>query len=286
MRYTIIISVISIFFSGCFGGQKLSAERKAKIEQLQELNKSLTILKEITMVKSKKGEMDGQQAEKVVTALNGKINQNEASINKIQNISNKEYNIIKGKLGIEIVSLQRTIETLRDLYNLETFKAFSSAKFFGVGEYQIQASDKAAVKKDLSPLAEAVLDFLKSHPNQKLKVIIGVYGYSDELAIASGGPLYKQLANLINKPKPTSAELNQKLSELRAKSLASIIEEVMKQKLSSNADVSMINFEINWVGRGIQLPGPIPNPKIDDERRRVVTFIWNVFAEELFQNAI
>lgn len=283
----LIFSILVLFIlSSCSNTKKLEAEKKAKIEQLQELNKSLQILKEVTIAKGESDKMAKEEVAKTLKAIDKKMEENTATQAAVKKISKpgSEKSLFEG-INASILSQQRSIETMRDLYKLETFKEFNASRFFKVGEYTLPQQDIEPIKQDLEPLADAIIDFIKLHPNQKLRAVMGIYGYSDEQAIGAGGTLYKKLAAMIGNDNPSQVELNQKLSELRAQSLASLVKDVIKQKQKLLSDLSMINFEVNWVGRGTELPfKTMVSPKPDDERRRVVTFIWTVNAEEFFNN--
>lgn len=273
--------VIFISISGCVTTKNVPDD--PIVIRAREINKNLENAIQLTLAKANAGEMSVEESEKIKNAIGSKIKQNTESINAVKNIkSKKDKKKYLEKLDARIKVQLNTITVMSDLYELERFTAFNSAKFFKTGEFTIPKQSVAGILKDMEPLANAIIQFINVHTNQKLRVVMGVYGYSDEQAISAGGQLFKKLIPLMDKQNPSNDDLNQKLSELRAKSLAIIIQEMMIQKQTTNSNLSMIKFEINWIGRGTKLPGNIANPKIDDERRRVVTFIWNVYAEDLF----
>lgn len=275
---------LSLFLFGCASIKEMDTAKSNKVNELKELNKSLELLKGVTERKKETGKLPKEEASKIITAIDQKISENFRSIKIVEKITSADYK--KGTLNEfdEKITLQeRSIKNMRDLYNLETFTVFSSAKFFKAGEFTLSKDVVTQVMKDLEPLADGIIKFLNTHQNQKLRTVIGIYGYSDAQIISSESKSYKALIPQIKKPNSTSDELNQKLSELRAQSLGNVVDALMKKKLSQVNNLSLINFEINVVGRGTELPGNIPDPKIDDERRRIVTFVWSVIPVDLFK---
>lgn len=181
------------------------------------------------------------------------------------------------KLRKKCESYQTTIETFLKLYKIETFKSFEASRFFKSGEYNINSEDAAIILNDLNPLIDKIIKIIEEDKAVNIEVIIGVYGYTDEQEVGINGPLYKTLANALNKPKPTQEELNQKLSEFRAKSLSELIQKSVEKRKTAEANKNHIFYNINWLGRGYsKLPFKNMVAKKVDEKRRVVTVIWGV----------
>lgn len=182
-----------------------------------------------------------------------------------------------------IVSTLRSIETMKRLYNLDKFTKFKSSLFFESGEYVIPPQNKPKVINGLEPLLDKVFSIINNDTNTQAKIIIGVYGYSDEQDVQTGNNLYIDLSSKINSDKskelysylPFSQQLNYKLSQLRAESLKNIIYEELNKRKTLGKDINLL-FEVNWLGLGIEVPKDVLNPKKNDVRRRIVSVYWDV----------
>ncbi len=182
---------------------------------------------------------------------------------------------LKKKLSKRSESYQTTIETFLKLYKLETFKSFESSRFFKSGEYKIANEDAKLILIDLEPIIDDIVKIIEKDNHLNMEVIIGIYGYTDEQEVSIGGNLYKDLVSIYNLRNPSQSELNQKLSELRAKSLADILQVSVESRNDYKKNYSHIFYNINWLGRGFsKLPFKNMAPKKIDEKRRVVTVIY------------
>ncbi|MBK6330997.1 MAG: hypothetical protein IPF62_10940 [Bacteroidetes bacterium] len=153
-------------------------------------------------------------------------------------------NQIKKKLGLNpkqeelekefimtVISTIRSLETMKRLYNIEKFKKFNGAKFFKSGNYIIPEEDVKPILKDLEPLIKDILAEIINDSNTQVKIIIGVYGYSDEQIVKSGTSLYDNLMQKIRSDPEKmmysnlslNSQLNYKLSQLRSESLKKLL---------------------------------------------------------------
>jgi hypothetical protein len=82
--------------------------------------------------------------------------------------------------------------------------------------------------------------------------------------------------------------MNTKLSELRAKSIAKLLVDIVKVNEGMIPNPRLINYDIKWLGRGEALPYPekVKDYKAVDKRRRMVSLIWNVLPGSLYANGI
>ncbi len=88
---------------------------------------------------------------------------------------------------------------------------------------------------------------------------------------------------------PSRQELNVKLSELRAKSIANLLVDLIKINEGLIPNPKLINYDIKWMGKGEELPYPDRVKKIiraDDKRRRMVSLIWNVLPGSLYAQGL
>ena len=182
-----------------------------------------------------------------------------------------------------IVSTLRSIETMKRLYSIDKFTKFKSSLFFETGEYIIPPKNRSNVVNGLEPFLDKVFSIINNDTNSQAKIVIGVYGYSDEQDVQAGNKLYNDLTSKINSDQtkdiysylPFSQQLNFKLSQLRAESLKVLIYEELKKREEHGKDIDLL-FEINWLGLGNEIPKDVENPKKNDERRRIVSIYWDV----------
>jgi len=78
--------------------------------------------------------------------------------------------------------------------------------------------------------------------------------------------------------------MNKKLSELRAKTIAKLLVDIIKVNEGLIPDPRLINYDIKWLGKGEALPYPdkVADYKAVDKRRRMVSLIWNVLPGSLY----
>jgi hypothetical protein len=71
---------------------------------------------------------------------------------------------------------------------------------------------------------------------------------------------------------------------LRARSIASLLVDVIKVNEGLIPNPRLINYDIKWLGKGESLPYPdkIRDYKPVDKRRRMVSLIWNVLPGTLY----
>jgi hypothetical protein len=136
----------------------------------------------------------------------------------------------------------------------------------------------------MEPIVQRIIKFIGEHPKQQFVAAIVCYGFSDETPVGKESPLYKSLVEKMDNPNPEVKDLNKKLSELRAKSIAKVLVDVIKVNEGLIPDPRLINYDIKWLGKGEILPYPdkITDYKPVDKRRRMVSLIWNVLPGSLY----
>ncbi len=267
MKKNRLLFLLVLFCASC-GTQKQINRATAvhnEIQALRDLNKD-------KMEKGTQSQEIGESIDSTYVKMQTEINDLKEKVRK----NPTDLAQLK-KLKKKSESYQTTIETFLKLYKIETFRSFEASRFFKSGEYNINSEDAAIILNDLNPLIDKIIHIIEEDKAVNIEVIIGVYGYTDEQEVGINGPLYKTLANALNKPKPTQEELNQKLSEFRAKSLSDLIQQSVEKRKTEEANKNHIFYNINWLGRGFtKLPFKGMSAKKVDEKRRVVTVIWGV----------
>jgi Icc-related predicted phosphoesterase len=176
---------------------------------------------------------------------------------------------------------QITFDMLEEGIQKSTKTLFSLAAFFGPGGYAIPVEKSEKARVYFSPVIDSMIKFSNKYAQTPRTATILVNGYADATQIGVGSTLYKELAKQIQIEAPTKAQLNTRLSALRAEELSKLFTKTIKEKSSEIIAPSKITFANIEVGRGEQLPDPkITNYKVNDERRRIVIVYWSVLPNE------
>lgn len=166
---------------------------------------------------------------------------------------------------------------LEDGLNTTQYALFDLAAFFGPGKYVIPGDKAEMVARSFAPLLDSVIRFSDKYKNLPQTAILVVIGFADGTGFDPQGHLYAELTGMTGKPKATRPELNKKLSELRAETLASRLKVLLGSRLEGKAETDNIKVEFIGLGKGEQYPFPnISDYREDDERRRIVLCYWAV----------
>jgi hypothetical protein len=143
-------------------------------------------------------------------------------------------------------------------------------------------------KASIEPIAKRIIKFIGDHPRQHFVAVIVCSGFSDETPLGKDSYLYNNIMARISSPNPTRQEMNTKLSELRAKTIATLLVDVIKLNEGMIPNPNLINYDIKWLGRGEALPYPnkIKDYQASDKRRRLVSLIWNVLPGSLYMKSV
>lgn len=168
---------------------------------------------------------------------------------------------------------------IEDGLNIADYKLFDLAAFFGPGRYQIP-DDKADIAiASFSPIIDSVLKFSEKY-NLPGTASLVILGFADGTGFSNSGPLFETLTGYIGKKDVTKEELNQKLSELRAKELIKQLSTAFVKKSSTSPAIGKINVEYIGQGKGEAYPLPsIKDYTVDDSRRRIVLCYWVVLPD-------
>jgi hypothetical protein len=171
---------------------------------------------------------------------------------------------------------------------VSTFSQFETATFFPTGHYIIPSEKMDAAKKSIEPIVQRIIKFFGDHPKQRFVAVIVCYGFSDETVVSKESELYPSLVSKMKTNNPTRQQLNTKLSELRAKTIATLLVDLIKVNEGLVPNPKLINYDIKWLGKGEALPYPdkIKDYKADDKRRRMVSLIWNVLPGSLYAQGL
>jgi len=169
---------------------------------------------------------------------------------------------------------------IKDGLNVADFKQFDLAAFFGPGKYQIPEEKADIAALSFSPVVDSLMLFSNRYSQYPRTATLIVLGFADGTGISSGSELYYTLLDELRKPQAEKEELNQKISELRAKELIKQMTNLYLKKATGFNEVDKLKIEYIGQGKGESLPiAGIKDYTVDDERRRIVLCYWAVLPD-------
>lgn len=177
--------------------------------------------------------------------------------------------------GLEQMSLVKAASITSDLKVYEEdIKSSQQEKLqsdisFAIGKYDLAQDGKAALEKFADKIAANIESSLLLFPDKPLVLQVDVYGYTDSSGFLSdGGNLKKR------------ALLNQRLSELRAKSVSDCINRFLTQKLATyGSRVSIHSGRV--VGHGEELPPGVPLTSHTSNPQRRICQIFSTTVHDV-----
>jgi outer membrane protein OmpA-like peptidoglycan-associated protein len=245
----------------------VEAEQQLAVQEYQQAiiaaQDSITASKRIILkgisysIKNMKAEIIKKQDENPASPL-GKI------LPKLEEILLFADQVQGDNKGLEQLSLVTAASITTDLRMYEEdIKSSQQEKLqsdisFALGKYDLAQDGKIALEKFADKIVANVEGNLLLFRNKQLILQIDVYGFTDSSGFLSdGGNRQKRML------------LNQRLSELRAKSVSDFLHHALNQKLVSYAKkVSLHPGKV--VGKGEELPAGIPaSAQTSNPQRRV-----------------
>jgi hypothetical protein len=169
---------------------------------------------------------------------------------------------------------------IKDGLNLADFKQFDLAAFFGPGKYQIPENKVDMAALSFGPVVDSLMFFSNKYSQYPRTATLIILGFADGTGITSGSELYYTLLDELRKPQAGNEELNQKISELRAKELIKQMTALYLKKATGFNEVDKLKIEYIGQGKGEALPiSNIKDYAVDDERRRIVLCYWVVLPD-------
>ena len=299
MRNLFSIVVIIIIFSSCHT-QKMMADTQDSLQKLkneqQTENAKLNAVDSIANAKFEQGKIDKNVRGLIKNILSKRQRAMDSARIEMASIDS----LLANKRAFRnnyITNVKPSIDSLRkrvafneaksslyvmveDALNIADYKLFDLAAFFGPGIYVIPDDKKDIVIQSFAPILDSLILFSNKYNQIPSTATLIVLGYADGAGFASEGLLVDTLKLLLAKESPTKEELNQKLSELRAKELSNEFKLMFATKESSFINLS--NLRITYINQGKGEEYPLPNIKdykIEDDRRRIVLCYWAVLPD-------
>ncbi|MBS1566500.1 MAG: hypothetical protein JST39_19100 [Bacteroidetes bacterium] len=282
---------MAILLGSC-AGSRVQTLTKSTQEALELIKKEAQRAIQLTAEKVRNNEVDPDIGNNLVANLQvaeKKVSDQIAQAAELDKSGSRDAQLkFAEKSNVIIQSALTDLRSLNDLYDVTTFSQFETATFFPSGGYTIPAENMEEAKNSIEPIAKRIIRFIGDHPKQHFVAVIVCYGYSDETPLGKDSYLYDNIMARIKTPNPTRQEMNTKLSELRAKTIATLLVDVIKANEGMIPNPNLINYDIKFLGRGETLPYPnkIKDYQASDRRRRLVSLIWNVLPGSLYMKSV
>ncbi len=279
---------IILLFASCASSRKVESLTKATQEALELVKREAQRAIELTNQQIRNHQVDPDIGKEVIENLQvteKKVNAQLAQAAEVEKSGSKDAQLkFAERSNVIIQSALTDLKSLNDLYDVATFSQFETATFFPSGGYNIPAEKMDEAKASIEPIAQRIIKFIGEHPSQRFVAVVVLYGFSDETPVSKETGLYQTILDKMDIANPTRQQMNIKLSELRAKTIAKLLVDVIKVNEGLIPDPHLINYDIKWLGKGEELPYPdrIKNYAASDKRRRLVSLIWNVLPGSLY----
>lgn len=171
-------------------------------------------------------------------------------------------------------------EMISDGLNVADYKQFNLAAFFGPGKYNIPEDKVEIARLSFEPLLDSLIHFSNKYSQYPRTATIVFLGFADGMGITADSELYYTLLKELNKQQATKAELNLKLSDLRARELIGQMTAIYLKKAPDFINGANLKVEYLFEGKGEAYPiSKIKDYTTDDERRRIVLAYWIVLPD-------
>jgi outer membrane protein OmpA-like peptidoglycan-associated protein len=157
---------------------------------------------------------------------------------------------------------------------------FNLGAYFGGGKYEIPADKLEQAQQTFAPILDSIASFYNRYAGVERFATITVLGYADATGFNKEGQTYKTLITLLKDSAATKEMINQKVSALRAKNMADIMELILSKKIPNYTSLQKLDFLFFEIGKGEEYPSKkISDYTVNDERRRVVLLFWNILPK-------
>lgn len=271
---------------------------EAAKESQQTSLKTLELLSNQTAKAASQGDIDesaNEEIQKFVQTERERIIQQQQALDAAQKDaeafkagkSKKKESEVLGKINEAVTTssesvriLDKKTEVIVDFLGNVTYSKSEIGALFRPGEFHLIPEQIKEGEKLFRPIVEKLYVFAEKYKSsfKSLHGEIIVTGYSDATPVEKGSKLYRELVKLINQNKSveiSGADLNRKLSELRATAVKDLLNQIISNRKNDNTDFLKINIKV--LGKGEDLPkGMTGDIAKNDPHRRVVTFYWVV----------
>ena len=299
MKNVLLFITAAVLLHSCVGNKKIAAAKnklKGIEEQMQKENAEIRSISTNADVKLQANKIDSNILRLIDKRISKSTTQLDASrlqANQLNEILKDNKNTRKNYKSI-VLPLLDSLQKQSDHYakrlalylmikeglNVADFKQFELAAFFGPGKYLIPEDKVDIAALSFSPVVDSLILFSNKYSQYPRTATLIILGFADGTGITPGGELYYTLLDELRKPQAEKEELNQKISELRAKELIKQMTGLYLKKATGFNEVEKLKIEYIGQGKGEALPvSSIKDYAVDDERRRIVLCYWVVLPD-------
>jgi hypothetical protein len=157
---------------------------------------------------------------------------------------------------------------------------FNLGAYFGGGKYEIPADKLEQAQQTFAPILDSIASFYNRYAGVERFATVTVLGFADGTGFNKEGQTYKTLIVLLKDSTATKEMINQKVSALRAKNMADVMELILSKKIADYENIKKLDFLFFEIGKGEEYPSKkITDYTVNDERRRVVLLFWNILPK-------
>jgi hypothetical protein len=299
MKNILTLLTAAVLMYSCVGNKKIAAAKTklAGIEaQMQKENGEIKDYSTQADVKLQVNKIDSN----IRNRINKRLTKSAAQLDTAQLQANQVNEILKDKKATRknyksiVLPVLNSLQKQSDMYaqrlalylmindglNVADFKQFDLAAFFGPGKYQIPEDKVDIAALSFEPLIDSLMLFSNKYSQHPRTATLVILGFADGTGITAGSELYYTLLDELKKPQAEKEELNQKISELRAKELIKQMTGLYLKKASGFKEADKLKIEYIGQGKGEAMPvSDIKDYTEDDERRRIVLCYWVVLPD-------
>lgn len=299
MKNILIFITAAVLMSSCVGNKKIAAAKnrlKGIEEQMQKENAEIKNISTQVNAKLEANKIDSNILGRIDKRLSKSTTQLDAAklrANQLNEILKDKKSTRKNYKSIVLPlldSLQKQSDRyaqrlalyvmIKDGLSVADFKQFDLAAFFGPGKYLIPEDKVDIAALSFSPVVDSLILFSNKYIQYPRTATLIILGFADGTGIKTGGELYYTLLDELRKPQAEKEELNQKISELRAKELIKQMTGLYLKKATGFNELEKLKIEYIGQGKGEALPvSGIKDYAVDDERRRIVLCYWVVLPD-------
>ena len=222
----------------------------------------------LTTEKMKCNEVDFHAGNEVIDSLTETIKQIDSLITVSVRLDKKgtreAFLLFSEHTNLVIIRAMTNLKSLLDQYDISTYSQFETSTFFPADSVSIPPETIDEAKKAIEPVVHRMVRFLGDHPRQRFEAVIT---YSST---------------------PAGQDLNVKLCEARARSVANLLVDQIRSNETFIPNPERIHYNIKWVGKEEALPYPDSRKhyKPEDKSRSMLSITWNLLPASFYSGCL
>ncbi len=223
-------------------------------------------------------------------SIQKRINAREAFFKKVQGVNSSffpalfkrglymRYQLQVRNESLPLANDRAYCDILEHLITSSQYFSANKKAYYAKDNYQIPDEYVDKAKEVFEPMIDKLIEICNAHPDKAFLATIVTTGYADDEPIAPYSVIYYDLLDQLNETKASNVGLKYYLSHLRAKNLAAIIAELIKEKKNKLVQPSLLTTIIKSVGAGVLKEAASDNVTETNgkEKSRVVKVYWDI----------